>query len=548
MKADLTRRSFDPLKHFRRVLMQQGRVQLDADWNEQSAILLHMVRKLAAALLPQGGGSGFAIAPLTTKTAVTDDFAIGAGDFWVGGILCELESTWVDVAIPDTTKNDIIVTAWTVDGAPFAVGQYVTVSGQTPATKSAQAKTVTVTARIASVSYTTNTLTLDVVLTDLAKATDNLRVRRLVTYKSQPGGLLDPKPLAAGSRYQIYLDVWERLITSLEDDSIREVALNGPDTAARTQVVWQLRTTELAKPTQSTDTAKPGGMIPLTPTCMSAQQLDDLLRPAGTGLLQARTKPAHESSDPCTISPESHYRGPENQLYRVEIHVGRPAGVDPAAKATFKWSRENGAVVFPILKVNPPGNGVTTVQLGSLGRDDRFGLQPGDFVEIQDDSTVLANSVAPLLQVGSVDRTNMMVTLTGPAPAAGKDTSLHPLLRRWDQKAGDKATGGLVIDAGAAQIVGDVWLDLEDGVQVLFPGAGLVSYRSGDYWLIPARVTTGDVIWPAETENTAGVITLHPVAKRPDGVEHHYAALAVIDITDKAPVVTPCSHLVSEGT
>jgi Family of unknown function (DUF6519) len=44
MKADLTRRTFDPLKHFTRVLMQQGRVQLDADWNEQSAELLHYLR------------------------------------------------------------------------------------------------------------------------------------------------------------------------------------------------------------------------------------------------------------------------------------------------------------------------------------------------------------------------------------------------------------------------------------------------------------------------------------------------------------------------
>lgn len=28
----------DPKKHYRRVLMQQGRVQVDADWNEQQAI------------------------------------------------------------------------------------------------------------------------------------------------------------------------------------------------------------------------------------------------------------------------------------------------------------------------------------------------------------------------------------------------------------------------------------------------------------------------------------------------------------------------------
>jgi hypothetical protein len=44
MKGDFSRDSFDPVKHFSRVLQQQGRVQLDADWNEQAAILLHYLR------------------------------------------------------------------------------------------------------------------------------------------------------------------------------------------------------------------------------------------------------------------------------------------------------------------------------------------------------------------------------------------------------------------------------------------------------------------------------------------------------------------------
>ena len=41
MKGDFTRSTFNARKHFTRVLMQQGRVQVDADWNEQQAILQH---------------------------------------------------------------------------------------------------------------------------------------------------------------------------------------------------------------------------------------------------------------------------------------------------------------------------------------------------------------------------------------------------------------------------------------------------------------------------------------------------------------------------
>ena len=50
MQADISRPFRHPRKHYRRVLMQQGRVQLDADWNEQVDILLHYLQTLAADL------------------------------------------------------------------------------------------------------------------------------------------------------------------------------------------------------------------------------------------------------------------------------------------------------------------------------------------------------------------------------------------------------------------------------------------------------------------------------------------------------------------
>ena len=56
MKGDFTRDTFDSGKHFLRVLMQQGRVQVDADWNEQVAILLYYMQTLAADLIGPHGG------------------------------------------------------------------------------------------------------------------------------------------------------------------------------------------------------------------------------------------------------------------------------------------------------------------------------------------------------------------------------------------------------------------------------------------------------------------------------------------------------------
>jgi Family of unknown function (DUF6519) len=57
-----------------------------------------------------------------------------------------------------------------------------------------------------------------------------------------------------------------------------------------------------------------------------------------------------------------------------------------------------------------------------------------------------------------------------------------------------------------------VWIDLEDGVQIQFSAGG--EYRTGDYWLIPARVATGNVEWPQDDD-------LNPQPLPPHGIEHH---------------------------
>src|SRR3712207_4297156 len=55
MKGDFTRLTFDPKKRYSGVLMQQGRAQLDADWNEQLDILMHRIETEAGDLAGQSG-------------------------------------------------------------------------------------------------------------------------------------------------------------------------------------------------------------------------------------------------------------------------------------------------------------------------------------------------------------------------------------------------------------------------------------------------------------------------------------------------------------
>jgi len=143
MKGDFTRNTFDPFNHFTRVLMQQGRVQVDSDWNEQTSIVLHFLRTLARDLIGPFGGpkdilgeddivikktSGFEI---ITEASDIDNFAelsdeekeklekllssskipilISKGHYYVDGYLCTnddfiLFNNQPDYPVPDDEK------------------------------------------------------------------------------------------------------------------------------------------------------------------------------------------------------------------------------------------------------------------------------------------------------------------------------------------------------------------------------------------------------------------------------------------------------------
>src|SRR6187402_2969150 len=144
MKADITRTTFHPAKHYSRVIAQQGRVQIDADWNEQVSISNEYLRRLAADLIgPYGGPQGdlgFAIAPIDVGAGPSAvDFAIGPGVYYVDGIRCELQAQWLAATPVKDTKNQIALATLMLDGVAFDKDQYLIVSDP-DSNKSAQAR------------------------------------------------------------------------------------------------------------------------------------------------------------------------------------------------------------------------------------------------------------------------------------------------------------------------------------------------------------------------------------------------------------------------
>lgn len=324
------------------------------------------------------------------------------------------------------------------------------------------------------------------------------------SYAQQPF-LQPPPPLPTGGRHLVYLDVWQREVTHIEDPSLVEPAV-GVETSSRLQTVWQVRVLGSEAPASAT-CASPDADIP---------GWAELIAPS-TGRLTTGTYEVAGVPDPCELPPSGGYTGLENQLYRIEIHdAGAPGGA-----ATFKWSRDNASVAS---RVAARVSG-TELELDSLGRDEVLRFRIGDWVEIGDDAREMAQQPGEMRKVSDIDEANRRIRFAPALPAA---MASPQRVRRWDQAHKIYRTGsaGAVVEVqdldapGSTGLVrvpaASTTLLLENGVTVRFSSVGAKGFRSGDWWVFAAR--TAD----------ASVELLD--AEPPRGAHHHYARLGFWDI------------------
>ena len=355
MNGDYSRLTFDPSRNHSSVRMQQGRVLLDSDWNEQADLIN---RRTRAAIIDTFG---------RLHVASPEAFAISLGP---GGLMIGRGRMYVDGLIAEN------------HGAGHPVWD---------------------------------------------PALDELHGEGPTPYLRQPY-LPDPPPVpASGGPYLVYLDVWQREITSIDDPGLTDPAV-GADTTTRLQTVWQVRI--------------------LGDVCGIAEPLDRIAAFAPSrGRLTAETG-------------RDGYTGAENRLYRVEIHDGGEPG-----RATFKWSRENAAVSARVRVVGP-------AQLLLDGAAERFAT--GDWIEITDDRRELTGIPGEMRRIKGID--GRTIALATDMTNRFSDSAR---IRRWDQKEH-------VGEAGVLVVRNDGRIELEDGISISFgPADGL--FRPGDYWLTPAR-------------------------------------------------------------
>ena len=457
MSGDYSRQRFDPRKQFSAVLMQQGRVQLDADWNEQGAILDRRWRAETIDLIGRSGvpkevPDGFKI----VATGAT--FTIAPGRIYVNGVLAE---------------------------------NY----GQGPAV-------------------------FDQVLAEVRGTT-------AVPYAQQPY-FPNPPPLLPGGRHLVYLDVWQREITAIEDPDLIEPAI-GVDSTARLQTVWQVKVLPNvgANVTSTTPDAEiPGWSAVLAPSAGRLSTLQDGV----SGV----------SADRRLLSPGADYTGLENQLYRIEIHEGGPLGA-----ATFKWSRDNATVATQVLAIPR----LDQLVVDSTGRDAVLRFNAGDWVEITHDTRELQGLPGEMRQIKTVDEATRTLILEQPLPQGvfatstrgQTDPTQHTRVRRWDQhgKVLD-VNGNVLVDLDEpgqpGVILTGTSVVLEHGVSIAFDMAAADgTFRTGDYWVLATR--------------TADASVEHLEQAPPRGIHHHYSRLALLRVESNGQVTgnEDCRRLFPHG-
>jgi hypothetical protein len=470
MSFDNSRFTFNPWNNYSGVVMEQGRVQLDSDWNEWLAELNRRIQAgtldtLGRAVYPSTTPNAFQISVTTAPNTVS----IGPGRMYVDGLLAEnhgdpAKAVW-DPALAEMSN--------TPQPPP----------NPTPPPPASGA----------------------------------------INYTAQPYFPNAVLP-AEADPFLAYLDVWTRAVTFLEDPNLIDKAV-GVDTTGRLQTVWQVKVVPVPAGTVC-------ATVPPFPA-PSAGLLSTTTTPnAPSGPCCISTSTGYTGMENQFYRVEIHQPGqPPAVPASLPFTFPLPAGA--TFKFSRDNGSVMTGVTAITNHNNSAGGPATRLTVLSLGRDQTLGFAPGDWIEILDDVVELTGvpngKPGELCLIDSVDPSGPYIQLTAPITLTfpTDPTTTHTRIVRWDQNGkiyesdGTKLTN-LWVDLSAANSTGDIpvppprtMLVLENGVTVSFDQTTAANgFLVGDFWTFAARTADGSV----------ESLTKAP----PRGIHHHYAALSVI--------------------
>lgn len=529
MKGDFTRSTFRVENHYSSVRMQQGRLQLDADWNEQADIQRHLLQVQARDMI---GLAGVSLADPSTalsfQIGVTDDgkdLTIAPGRIYVDGVLCELEpSSFLRFTLKQSNNQssdtiEIEVSTLLLDGQELARGQWVELFETLPTDEAAGSTPIRATIETVDKTPRSSGFTISFKASTLNQTVpEKGYLRRILTWKTQLDlpelSSFTNASLTSDKGYLAYLDVWQRHLTAIEKPGLREPALNIPDTATRTKTVWQVKLLEPGDDTSDNPKKRPDAEQEQQSPRNAEQKRQKLIDDGQKALTKLQTRSARLKA---RVRPSlsqggtSSTRRLDNQLYRVEIHT-----VGKVGEATFKWSRDNGAIASAIADLDDTNANVITI--APTGRDGSQLFAPNQWVEITDDVRELQEMPGTLVRLTAATTGTKLVFQKSKDSDRVNRTQFpnhyNPKVRRWDHTT----------PKSEIPTVADKWVPLGDeGIEVWFEAGSM--YKTGDYWLIPARTVTNNIEW---TRDSSG----NPLPQDRDGPFHAYCRLAVVNRGD----------------
>lgn len=202
-----------------------------------------------------------------------------------------------------------------------------------------------------------------------------------VALNSQPEWLDRPGQVTIpqGDNSVVALLVTEQEITATEDQALVEVALGGPDTAARTRLMQHL----VQIPTSQSTCAAAETDIATTLNGMGLSLDQNTLEMSWAARLQVNPFTAPTTNDPCCPTAQGGYLGSDNQLVRVT------AWQNSAGNANLLWGWNNASFLYRAT-VNPSSNPVV-LTLSQAPVDSYHFPKFGQVIEVLQTTTVLGN-------------------------------------------------------------------------------------------------------------------------------------------------------------
>ena len=425
MTADLARTTYDPTRHYRSVISQQGRVTLEADSNEAALIAAEALRLETLDIIGPTGtpDDGYKVGSGSGATGIS----VGPGTMYLGGWRLELDAS-----------------------------------------------------------------------VDLAKQPD----------------WLDRQAATLTGDIAVALLVTEQSVCAVEDQALREVALGGPDSAARSRLMQHFLQGRIDGETCALGAAGIKALLNADGLTLDPASCE-IVSSAG---LQAGFVPGPNKADPCKPAAAGGYLGADNQLVRVTV-VAYDATVQ---NGTLLWGWNNASLLYRAAATD-----ARTLTLSSVPVDEEHAPQAQQAVEILRSQANLGDGnfiaapegfVTTLAQGYSFD-TGVILLADALPPLYQSDT--NPLfVRLW------QAT--VPFNAGQATP-----LDATSGITVAITLPALPSHIGlRPFWRFAVRPSTPVQIWPQRYQDAP---------QSPEGPRQWLTDLAVVRRTESgATVLADC--------